>query len=379
MTIAVLVALLLRTHSRPSTTRPAGRSIPWATAVLVLLLLFGFLQARSPALALTSLPPAARWFVSPCLHADPFHLATNLMALIGLGLNSETRVGWIRMVVIFALGAVLGNAIAQIFSPSDPVLGASGGVYAAMTFQALRFDTPGLRVPVFIVLVVQAACALAIPHHGTAFLAHVVGGAVGALASLLPVFSAPLDREATIASAHALLARERPALAAAMLRRHLEACPRDVSAQLLFAEALHRTGDDMGARRAGRATIALGLSIDDGFAWVPDLPDPVNGSWTVGLAVETGTRVAELMRRFSLHRRAAVWLEAAWRSEPTSETGLAAGISAARILWRDCSMPGDALALLRELEGGAPDGAMKDHIIAMADALVRNSAPNAQP
>ena len=90
-----------------------------------------------------------RIVTSEFLHANFFHIATNMFALYQVGTYVETLYGSTRMAIIYAL-AILGAGISVVwFNYSIPTLGASGavfGLFGALLAAGLRLGKPGRQL-----------------------------------------------------------------------------------------------------------------------------------------------------------------------------------------------------------------------------------------
>jgi len=78
---------------------------------------------------------AAPWTIITAVfvHADLSHLAANLIAIWFFGLAVEKSRGKKPVVLIFFLGAIVGEAVSLLTYPADTLsLGASGGAFALL-------------------------------------------------------------------------------------------------------------------------------------------------------------------------------------------------------------------------------------------------------
>lgn len=107
--------------------------------------------------------PVSRW-VTPLttafLHADPFHLATNLFFLAVFGDNVEARIGHVPFIAFYSAGAIASSLVHGWIEPSSPLpmVGASGAISAVLGAYVLWF--PRRRVQALVVpLIVPWALA----------------------------------------------------------------------------------------------------------------------------------------------------------------------------------------------------------------------------
>jgi rhomboid protease GluP len=76
---------------------------------------------------------AKPWTFITCifLHYDITHILSNMLVLMFFGTSVENELGKGRMLMIFFLGALAGNAFSYFYYPADVVsLGASAGIFA---------------------------------------------------------------------------------------------------------------------------------------------------------------------------------------------------------------------------------------------------------
>ena len=65
------------------------------------------------------------------LHKDIDHLVSNMFALLFFGIAVESKLGWKKMLLIFFLGAFVGDLLSIFFYPPNVIsIGASAGVFA---------------------------------------------------------------------------------------------------------------------------------------------------------------------------------------------------------------------------------------------------------
>jgi len=125
------------------------------------------------------------------LHAGPFHLLLNMVALYVLGTLVEPAIGTVRFLGIYFAALLAGSFGALLLSdPNQVTVGASGAVFGLMgaAFVIARHrgvDQIASQIGVFVVL--NLVFTLSIP--GISIGGHVGGLVGGALAALLVVFA----------------------------------------------------------------------------------------------------------------------------------------------------------------------------------------------
>lgn len=132
------------------------------------------------------------------VHADIFHLLSNMYALFVFGDNSEDVLGRGYFVLLLVLATAFASAFSAVLSHHEaiPHLGASGGVFGVIVYYLLRFPRARFtyfflfhffQVPALGVLVIYAVTQLYGSFgqlegvRGIDYLAHVGGGLVGFL------------------------------------------------------------------------------------------------------------------------------------------------------------------------------------------------------
>lgn len=67
------------------------------------------------------------------LHSNIEHLILNLLVLVLFGFTLEGEIGYKKFLLLFFLGAFLGDLLSSLFYPPDiPSIGASGGIFSIM-------------------------------------------------------------------------------------------------------------------------------------------------------------------------------------------------------------------------------------------------------
>ncbi len=117
-------------------------------------------------------------------HADWGHLLGNLMYILILGPMLEEKYGSVDLLLVMLAAALLTGLINFIFFPRVMLLGASGIVFAMILLSSITSAEAGAVPLTFIVVAVlyigqQVWQALAARGNGS-YMAHIVGGAVGA-------------------------------------------------------------------------------------------------------------------------------------------------------------------------------------------------------
>jgi membrane associated rhomboid family serine protease len=136
------------------------------------------------------------------------HITFNMIALVSFGRPLENVIGAPRLVAIYVLGA-LGGSVGVLYasflgliSPFDPVIGASGAVFAVLGAVAVVQRRLGVDVRTLVVLI-GINLALGFVVAGIAWQAHVGGLVVGAVTGWLFVTNRGprRDRRARIGAA----------------------------------------------------------------------------------------------------------------------------------------------------------------------------------
>ncbi|KAL9954611.1 hypothetical protein ACROYT_G042175 [Oculina patagonica] len=124
------------------------------------------------------------------LHLGVFHLLTNLLFQIPVGILIEREIGTVRMALIYLISGIGGNLICGLFTPLTPQAGASGALFGLIglliiKLLQLRHEVKRPCVEVLILLgVVLVSFALGtLPYIGN--FVHIGGFLFGLLASLV--------------------------------------------------------------------------------------------------------------------------------------------------------------------------------------------------
>jgi membrane associated rhomboid family serine protease len=138
------------------------------------------------------------------LHASPTHLLLNMFALYFFGRVVEQQLGWKKMILIFLVTGIAGDAAvaaaayAGLVSPLIPTIGASGAIFgllgAAMFLKPLEFVVYPYIIPVPLILVALlyvlynvlalAAVVASGQESDISYVAHIGGLVAGVLIGL---------------------------------------------------------------------------------------------------------------------------------------------------------------------------------------------------
>jgi len=186
----------------------ALRATPWLTWALagVILLVNSLVYSNLPkVIAEYGLIPAQAWrhggltfITSFFLHAGVIHLASNFYFLLVFGDNVEDYLGKRRYILLIALAALAGDLLHIALDPHSniPCVGASGGIFAVITYYCLQFPHAQLgfftrftynwvRMPAYVALMfwiltqIIGAWQQVKGFTGVSALAHLGGAAVG--------------------------------------------------------------------------------------------------------------------------------------------------------------------------------------------------------
>jgi membrane associated rhomboid family serine protease len=150
------------------------------------------------ALAEPASAPRSAWLAplaSMFLHADPLHLAGNLLYLWIFGAELERRLGHLRFLLFYLCCGLAAAALHVASAPAAwlPALGASGAIsgligahLASGPARRVRLYWPDVEVPALAFLLLWIGLQLAgalVGSPGVAVFAHLGGFAAGALAA----------------------------------------------------------------------------------------------------------------------------------------------------------------------------------------------------
>lgn len=133
--------------------------------------------------------------ISPFLHANFFHLASNTIPLLVLPVLISFSEGRDKMWIIFVLGIVFSGLITWLLSSSGIVIGASGVIFVMIGY--MLFDcifNPCIRslIAGFITITLFGGSIFSVYHFAPniSFISHLGGLLVGAV--LAKVYGAPI-------------------------------------------------------------------------------------------------------------------------------------------------------------------------------------------
>ena len=120
-----------------------------------------------------------RLLTAAFLHAGPFHLGMNMLALWWLGAGLETRIGRGRYLLLYIVSGLAGSAGALLLTPTTPTVGASGAIFGIMGAALVleRQGTPIFAGSVVGLLVVNLAITFA--FRGSISVGGHLGGLIG--------------------------------------------------------------------------------------------------------------------------------------------------------------------------------------------------------
>lgn len=126
-----------------------------------------------------------RLLTAAFLHAGPFHLGMNMLALWWLGAGLETRLGRGRYLLLYIVSGLAGSAGALLLTPTTPTVGASGAIFGIMGAALVleRQGTPIFAGSVVGLLVINLAITFA--FRGSISVGGHLGGLVGGALCIL--------------------------------------------------------------------------------------------------------------------------------------------------------------------------------------------------
>jgi membrane associated rhomboid family serine protease len=77
------------------------------------------------------------------VHANLFHLASNLLGIVIIGRWMEIQYGSLRYFLLFYISALVAGMAQAVYAPGYPLVGASGGLFALLAAFVRHF--PGVR------------------------------------------------------------------------------------------------------------------------------------------------------------------------------------------------------------------------------------------
>jgi membrane associated rhomboid family serine protease len=212
-----LVASILMLPVELKEDAPGRLNIPWVTALLLLGVTSfcwnqGFLNAPGEAVASFAFAPADPWrfggttlLTAFFVHGGLLHLVSNLYFLGSFGDNVEDVLGMGRFLLLWLVATVASMGVYVLAGPDEVTLvaGASGSVSAFVVAYALFFPRAKLGILFFLNWLIRfPAWLLALvwfvlqaigfsgemmgpESGGIAYMGHLTGAAVGALAWLI--------------------------------------------------------------------------------------------------------------------------------------------------------------------------------------------------
>lgn len=157
----------------PLGLEPRSRRPAWATWTLLSVAVLAFALDRAvPGLVwghyesliyIPAAPTPTALLCSTYMHADWFHLLSNMLALLVFGPALEERLGALRFVLLFHLFALCGNfvqgAAALLLAPETAgygILGASGAIAGLMGLLLVRLHFARIRIGYWTFMPLQA-------------------------------------------------------------------------------------------------------------------------------------------------------------------------------------------------------------------------------
>jgi membrane associated rhomboid family serine protease len=118
-----------------------------------------------------------RLLTSAFLHASVWHIAVNMYALWWLGSVVEGAIGSVRFLLLYLVSGLCGAAGALLWSPTQPVVGASGAIFGMLgAGLLLEYKASGRLLGGFAIMII---INLAFTFGFSSFIS--VGGHVGGL------------------------------------------------------------------------------------------------------------------------------------------------------------------------------------------------------
>lgn len=119
------------------------------------------------------------------VHASPFHIAFNMLALWALGRSLEPLLGRWRFLALYLLSALGGSVLTALIAPTTVVVGASGAVWGLLGAMFIIGRHLGANVTAIAVLLGINLVITFLPGSNIAWQAHIGGGLVGALIGVI--------------------------------------------------------------------------------------------------------------------------------------------------------------------------------------------------
>src|SRR5205823_6268819 len=122
------------------------------------------------------------------VHGGAYHLASNITVLLFLGSWIEEDAGWLRTLIVFAVGVLAGEALLALVDPAHTVVGCSAGVLALATYGWLidrgRLTTQRISMCLWVVAATLGLNLVGIPPNAS-LPAHLGGAAAGVAVGLV--------------------------------------------------------------------------------------------------------------------------------------------------------------------------------------------------
>ncbi len=115
------------------------------------------------------------------VHAGPWHLVLNMLALWALGRSLEPLLGRGRFLALYLLSALGGSVLVALLAPGTWLVGASGGVWGLLGAMFIIGRHLGANVTAIAVLLGLNLVFTFLPGSNISWQAHIGGGLVGAL------------------------------------------------------------------------------------------------------------------------------------------------------------------------------------------------------
>lgn len=119
------------------------------------------------------------------VHASPWHIALNMLALWAIGRSLEPMLGRWRFLSLYLLSVLGGSVLVALLAPGTWVVGASGGVWGLLGAMFVIGRHIGANVTAIAVLLGLNLVITFLPGSGISWQAHIGGGLVGALVGLV--------------------------------------------------------------------------------------------------------------------------------------------------------------------------------------------------
>jgi membrane associated rhomboid family serine protease len=119
------------------------------------------------------------------VHASPWHIVLNMLALWALGRSLEPLLGRWRFAVLYVLSAIGGSVLVALLAPGTWVVGASGAVWGLLGAMFIIGRHIGANVTAIAVLLGLNLVITFLPGSNISWQAHIGGGLVGVLVGFI--------------------------------------------------------------------------------------------------------------------------------------------------------------------------------------------------